>query len=42
VTYIGSNARARRELGWTARPLRDGLTATLRHEMTLLGMRPSF
>lgn len=42
VTYIGSNARARRELGWTARPLRDGLTETLRHEMKLLGMTPKF
>jgi nucleoside-diphosphate-sugar epimerase len=42
VTYIGSNARARRELGWTPRPLRDGLTETLRHEMTILGMRPRF
>jgi nucleoside-diphosphate-sugar epimerase len=42
VTYIGSNARARRELGWTVRPLRDGLTETLRHEMQLLGMRPTF
>ena len=42
VTYLGNNARARQELGWTVRPLRDGLTETLRHEMTLLGMTPSF
>jgi nucleoside-diphosphate-sugar epimerase len=42
VTYIGSNARARRELGWTVRPLRDGLAETLRHEMHLLGLRPTF
>jgi nucleoside-diphosphate-sugar epimerase len=42
VTYIGSNARARQELGWTARPLRDGLTDLLRHEMRLLGMTPRF
>jgi nucleoside-diphosphate-sugar epimerase len=42
VTYLGSHARARRELGWTARPLRDGLTETLRHEMTLLGLSPRF
>jgi nucleoside-diphosphate-sugar epimerase len=42
VTYIGSNARARRELGWTVRPLRDGLVETLRHEMTLLGIPPRF
>ena len=42
VTYIGSNARARKELGWHVRPLRDGLIETLRHEMRLLGMTPSF
>jgi nucleoside-diphosphate-sugar epimerase len=36
VTYIGSNARARRELGWSVRPLRDGLTELLRHEQALL------
>jgi nucleoside-diphosphate-sugar epimerase len=39
VTYIGNNARARNELGWRVRPLRDGLTETLRHEMEELGMR---
>jgi nucleoside-diphosphate-sugar epimerase len=38
VTYIGSNAKARRELGYTPRPLKEGLTVTLRHEMKLLGM----
>jgi nucleoside-diphosphate-sugar epimerase len=42
VTYIGSNARARSELGWNPRPLRDGLVETLRHEMQLLGMAPRF
>jgi len=42
VTYLGSSARARAELGWHARPLRDGLTDTLRHEMRLLGMTPGF
>jgi nucleoside-diphosphate-sugar epimerase len=42
VTYLGTNARARQELGWTARPLRDGLTELLRHEMTLLGVAPRF
>jgi nucleoside-diphosphate-sugar epimerase len=42
VTYIGSNARARAELGWHPRPLRDGLVETLRHEMKLLGMPPRF
>jgi nucleoside-diphosphate-sugar epimerase len=42
VTYIGSNARARNELGWRPRPLRDGLIETLRHEMRELGMVPGF
>ena len=42
VTYIGSNARARTELGWRPRPLREGLMETLRHEMRLLGMSPRF
>ena len=42
VTYIGSNARARNELGWRPRPLRDGLMETLRHEMSELGMTPRF
>lgn len=40
VTYIGDNSRAKRELGWTVRPLREGLAQTLRHEMQLLGMTP--
>ena len=42
VTYLGSSARARAELGWEPRPLKDGLTETLRHEMRQLGMSPSF
>jgi len=42
TTYVGSGARARAELGWQARPLREGLTETLRQEMTLLGMSPRF
>ena len=42
VTYLGSAARAQQELGWRARPLRDGLMDTLRHEMKLLGMAPGF
>jgi nucleoside-diphosphate-sugar epimerase len=36
VTYIGSNERARRELGWSPRPLREGLEETLRVEMDQL------
>lgn len=42
TTYLGSNMRARRELGWRARPLRDGLAETLRYEMMALGMSPRF
>jgi dihydroflavonol-4-reductase len=38
VTYIGDNGKARRELGYSPRPLEDGLAETLRHEMRLLGM----
>ncbi|MGQ0551393.1 MAG: NAD-dependent epimerase/dehydratase family protein [Armatimonadota bacterium] len=40
VTYLGSNARAVRELGFAARPLADGLRDTLAHEMRLLGIPP--
>ncbi|MFN8568166.1 MAG: hypothetical protein U0Z44_11765 [Kouleothrix sp.] len=36
--HIGSNAKARRELGYRPRPLAEGLAATLLHEMALLGM----
>jgi nucleoside-diphosphate-sugar epimerase len=32
VTYLGTSARARRELGWRARPFEDGLIETLRFE----------
>ena len=39
VTYLGDNTKARRELGYDPRPLRDGFTETLHHEMVLLGMR---
>jgi len=42
ATYLGSNARAVRELGWRVRPLADGLRATLRAEMLDLGMTPDF
>jgi nucleoside-diphosphate-sugar epimerase len=38
VTYIGSNKKAKRELGYNPRPLKEGLTETLKHEMKLLGM----
>jgi nucleoside-diphosphate-sugar epimerase len=38
VTYIGDNAKARRELGYSPRSLKEGLAETLYHEMQLLGM----
>ena len=38
VTYLGSNAKAVRELGYNPRSLEDGLPETLLHEMQLLGM----
>jgi nucleoside-diphosphate-sugar epimerase len=37
-TYIGDNTKARRELGYNPRPLKEGLAQTLYHEMRLLGM----
>ena len=39
VTYIGSNAKARRAWEYNPRPLEEGLTETLEHEMKLLGVR---
>jgi nucleoside-diphosphate-sugar epimerase len=39
VTYIGSNAKAKRELGYNPRPLKEGLAKTLQHEMRLLNMQ---
>lgn len=38
VTYLGDNSKARRELGYNPRPLREGLRETLEHEMKLLGL----
>ena len=38
VTYLGDNAKARREFGYNPRPLEVGLRETLEHEMALLGM----
>jgi len=37
VTYGGSDAKARRELGFAPRPLAEGLRTTLLHEMESLG-----
>lgn len=40
VTYLGSNDKARRELGFEPRPLEQGLRETLMYEMEHLGMKP--
>lgn len=32
-TYFGSSAKAEKELGWTSRPLREGMIETVRFEM---------
>lgn len=39
TTYWGDNAKAKRELGYNPRSLREGMGATLREEMRLLGMK---
>jgi len=39
VTYIATNAKAVRELGYNPRPLEEGLPETLQYEMQLLGMK---
>ncbi|MGO8949248.1 MAG: NAD-dependent epimerase/dehydratase family protein [Ktedonobacterales bacterium] len=38
VTYLGTSNKAQREWDYQPRPLRQGLTQTLQHEMQLLGM----
>ncbi len=40
VTYLGSYAKAKRELGFNPRPLEEGLRETLEYEMKQLGMAP--
>jgi nucleoside-diphosphate-sugar epimerase len=37
TTYFGSNEKAVRELGYSPRPLEEGLAQTLEHELRLLG-----
>lgn len=37
TTYFGSNAKAVRELGFTARPIEEGMAQTLEHELRALG-----
>lgn len=41
VTYLGSNEKAVRELGFTARPLREGMEQTLEYELRELARRES-
>lgn len=41
VTYIGDNSKAKRELGYSPRPLREGLRETLEYEMRMLGIHAS-
>lgn len=40
VTYIARSDKARRELGWSARPFEVGLRETLTHDMSELGLVP--
>jgi nucleoside-diphosphate-sugar epimerase len=37
-TYIASNAKAKRDLGWNPRSIEEGLPPTLKWEMEQLGM----
>ena len=41
ATYLGSNEKAKRELGLRHRSLEEGLRETLLREMALLGLRPA-
>jgi hypothetical protein len=38
TTWLGSSEKARREIGFSARPLEDGLRPTIEHELRTLGM----
>jgi nucleoside-diphosphate-sugar epimerase len=38
TTWIGTSAKAERELGFTARPLDEGLRHTIEHELRQIGM----
>lgn len=33
ATYFGDGTKAEKELGWTSRPLREGMLDTVRAEM---------
>jgi nucleoside-diphosphate-sugar epimerase len=39
VTYLGSNAKAKRELGYAPRPLDEGLPGVLAWEMEQAGVK---
>jgi dihydroflavonol-4-reductase len=39
LTYLASSAKAEREIGYSARPLEEGLRLTLEHEMRALDAR---
>lgn len=41
VTYIGDNAKAKRELGYSPRPLEAGWPDTLTYDMRRLGIEPA-
>src|SRR5690606_12037367 len=38
TTWIGSSAKAEKELGFRARPIEEGLTHTIEHELRQLGL----
>lgn len=40
VTYLGSSAKAARELGFAPRPLDEGMRHLIEHEMRVLGITP--
>lgn len=40
VTYLGDDSKARRDIGWSTRPIEDGLRETLLYEMKTLGITP--
>lgn len=42
VTYTASDAKARRELGFSTRPIEEGMRETLAYELRQLGQEPGF
>jgi nucleoside-diphosphate-sugar epimerase len=40
ATYLGASDKARRELGFSPRPLHEGMRHLVEHEMRLLGLTP--